>query len=121
MPIYAYRCELCDHQQDFLQKMSDPHLTQCPACNQPGLKRQLTAAGFQLKGSGWYVTDFKNNNASNSKKPSASERGAGAKAGESNVTPSTSTASATESAGPSTAASPAPTAATTTTTTPKTA
>ncbi len=61
MPIYAYRCEICGHQQDFLQKVSDPHLTDCPACGKAGLKRQLTAAGFQLKGSGWYVTDFRNN------------------------------------------------------------
>ncbi len=59
MPIYAYRCELCGHQQDSLQKLADPHLTLCPACNKDGLKRQLTAAGFQLKGSGWYVTDFR--------------------------------------------------------------
>jgi putative FmdB family regulatory protein len=59
MPIYAYLCDLCGHQQDFLQKLADPRLTTCPACNKEGLKRQLTAAGFQLKGSGWYVTDFR--------------------------------------------------------------
>ncbi len=59
MPIYAYRCSNCGHQQDVLQKMSDPVLTVCPACGQPTYVKQVTAAGFQLKGSGWYVTDFR--------------------------------------------------------------
>ncbi|MHA6909010.1 FmdB family zinc ribbon protein [Ralstonia pseudosolanacearum] len=59
MPIYAYRCDACGHAKDVLQKMSDAPLTDCPACNAPAFKKQLTAAGFQLKGSGWYVTDFR--------------------------------------------------------------
>jgi putative FmdB family regulatory protein len=59
MPIYSYRCEHCGHRQDVLQKMSDSLLTVCPACGQPAFKKQVTAAGFQLKGSGWYVTDFR--------------------------------------------------------------
>jgi putative FmdB family regulatory protein len=59
MPIYAYKCEACGNAQDVLQKMSDPLLTVCPACGQATYKKQLTAAGFQLKGSGWYVTDFR--------------------------------------------------------------
>ncbi len=59
MPIYAYRCESCGHAKDVLQKMSDPLLTTCPACGAESFKKQLTAAGFQLKGSGWYVTDFR--------------------------------------------------------------
>ena len=59
MPIYAYRCESCGHAQDVLQKMSDPVLTVCPACGAPSYAKQVTAAGFQLKGSGWYVTDFR--------------------------------------------------------------
>ena len=63
MPIYAYRCSNCGHEQDVLQKMSDAPLTQCPACEQSTYVKQVTAAGFQLKGSGWYVTDFKNNGA----------------------------------------------------------
>ena len=63
MPIYAYRCEDCGFQKDVLQKMSDPLLTVCPSCNKETFKKQLTAAGFQLKGSGWYVTDFRNNDA----------------------------------------------------------
>lgn len=59
MPIYAYQCESCGHAKDVLQKMSDVPLTQCPACGAETFKKQLTAAGFQLKGSGWYATDFK--------------------------------------------------------------
>lgn len=59
MPIYSYRCETCGHQQDVLQKMSDPLLTVCPSCGASTLRKQVTAAGFQLKGSGWYVTDFR--------------------------------------------------------------
>jgi putative FmdB family regulatory protein len=59
MPIYAYRCASCGHAQDVLQKLSDPVLTVCPACGAAAYAKQLTAAGFQLKGSGWYVTDFR--------------------------------------------------------------
>ena len=59
MPIYAYRCSACGHAKDVLQRMSDPLLTTCPACGGETFTKQLTAAGFQLKGSGWYVTDFK--------------------------------------------------------------
>jgi putative FmdB family regulatory protein len=65
MPIYAYRCEACGHAKDVLQKVSDPVLTVCPACGASSFKKQLTAAGFQLKGSGWYVTDFRGNSNSN--------------------------------------------------------
>ncbi|CAN7249303.1 MULTISPECIES: FmdB family zinc ribbon protein [Duganella] len=59
MPIYAYRCEACGFAKDVLQKISDPQLTVCPECGKESFKKQLTAAGFQLKGSGWYVTDFR--------------------------------------------------------------
>lgn len=59
MPIYAYKCESCGHRQDVLQKMSDPVLSLCPACGASTFAKQLTAAGFQLKGSGWYATDFR--------------------------------------------------------------
>ena len=59
MPIYAYRCSACGHSKDVLQKMSDPVLTICPACGASAFEKQVTAAGFQLKGSGWYVTDFR--------------------------------------------------------------
>jgi putative FmdB family regulatory protein len=59
MPIYEYRCEECGQEHEVLQKVSEPPLTVCPACGKPALKKQLSAAGFQLKGSGWYATDFK--------------------------------------------------------------
>ena len=60
MPIYAYGCSSCGLQKDVMQKMSDAPLTTCPECGKETLVKQLTAAGFQLKGSGYYVTDFKN-------------------------------------------------------------
>ena len=59
MPIYAYKCESCGHAKDVLQKISDAPLTVCPSCGSETFSKQLTAAGFQLKGSGWYATDFK--------------------------------------------------------------
>src|SRR6187455_3811017 len=59
MPIYAYRCTTCGHAQDMLRKISDPPLSVCPACGAATFVKQVTAAGFQLKGSGWYVTDFR--------------------------------------------------------------
>lgn len=71
MPIYAYRCESCGHAQDVLQKMSDPVLTVCPACGQATYAKQLTAAGFQLKGSGWYVTDFRGGDTASKKEAAA--------------------------------------------------
>jgi putative FmdB family regulatory protein len=63
MPIYAYRCASCGHSRDVLQKISDPVLTICPVCGVDQFQKQVTAAGFQLKGSGWYVTDFRNGGA----------------------------------------------------------
>jgi putative FmdB family regulatory protein len=66
MPIYAYRCASCGHTKDVLQKISDAPLTVCPACGASAFAKQVTAAGFQLKGSGWYATDFKG---SGTKKP----------------------------------------------------
>ncbi|MCV2365091.1 zinc ribbon domain-containing protein [Paucibacter sp. DJ1R-11] len=59
MPIYAYRCAECGHAKDVLQKMSDAPLSTCPHCGAEAFQKQVTAAGFQLKGSGWYATDFK--------------------------------------------------------------
>jgi putative FmdB family regulatory protein len=61
MPIYAYKCTSCGHERDVLQKLSDPVLKSCPACGADAFAKQITAAGFQLKGSGWYATDFRNN------------------------------------------------------------
>jgi putative FmdB family regulatory protein len=59
MPIYAYKCTSCGHSKDVLQKISDEPLSQCPQCGAASFQKQVTAAGFQLKGSGWYVTDFR--------------------------------------------------------------
>ena len=59
MPIYEYRCATCGYQNEYLQKVSDPRLTVCPECGKPTFDKLLSAAGFQLKGSGWYVTDFR--------------------------------------------------------------
>jgi putative FmdB family regulatory protein len=59
MPIYAYKCESCGHAKDVLQKISAAPLTDCPACGEASFRKQLTAAGFQLKGNGWYATDFR--------------------------------------------------------------
>lgn len=59
MPIYEYRCDACGHQEEFLQRVSEPPLTECPVCRKPAFHKLLSAAGFQLKGSGWYATDFK--------------------------------------------------------------
>jgi len=59
MPIYAYKCASCGHAKDVLQKLSDAPLTVCPSCGAPSFSKQITAAGFQLKGSGWYATDFR--------------------------------------------------------------
>jgi putative FmdB family regulatory protein len=64
VPIYAYKCSSCGHAEDSLQKLSAAPLTTCPACHQETYVKQVTAAGFQLKGSGWYVTDFRNNGSS---------------------------------------------------------
>lgn len=72
MPIYAYKCASCGLAKDVLQKMSDAPLVVCPACGEPTFHKQVTAAGFQLKGSGWYVTDFKDGS-----KPASDKKGAG--------------------------------------------
>ena len=80
MPIYEYRCGSCGHQQEFLQKVSDAPLTDCTECGKPTFSKMVTAAGFQLKGSGWYATDFKNKGSAPAKKessPSSSTEGKG--------------------------------------------
>ena len=69
MPIYAYKCESCGHSKDALQKISDAPLTVCPHCGAPTFKKQLTAAGFRLKGSGWYATDFRGGAGDTAAKP----------------------------------------------------
>ena len=95
MPIYAYRCASCGHSRDVLQKISDPVLTTCPVCGAEQFQKQVTAAGFQLKGSGWYVTDFRNGGNAAAGAPAAAP-----------VAPATGGDSAAPAASP--AASPAP-------------
>jgi putative FmdB family regulatory protein len=80
MPIYAYKCGSCGHAKDVLQKISDEPLTVCPACGQASFSKQLTAAGFQLKGSGWYATDFKGGAAGATAATAASEGAASSSA-----------------------------------------
>ncbi len=75
MPIYEYRCASCGHQQEFLQKVSDAPVTVCTACGKATFEKMLTAAGFQLKGSGWYATDFKNKGAAPAAKSDAKSPG----------------------------------------------
>lgn len=91
MPIYAYKCSDCGFAKDVLQKFSDAPLTQCPECGAEAFSKQLTAPGFQLKGTGWYATDFKNSGAKAEPKPAS--------------------APAAETAAPAAAPAPAPTAA----------
>jgi putative FmdB family regulatory protein len=102
MPIYAYRCESCGFEQDVLQKVSDAPLTQCPECERDTFRKQLTAAGFQLKGSGWYVTDFRGgSNGANGSKGAADAKGGESKKDGAESKPAASDSSA--SAGSSTA------------------
>jgi len=88
MPIYAYKCGSCGHAKDVLQKISDAPLTVCPACGAEAFSKQVTAAGFQLKGSGWYVTDFRGGSggssapATDSKTESKTEAAAPASSGD---------------------------------------
>ena len=76
MPIYEYLCKSCGHELEKLQRMSDLALTDCPACNQSELKRLVSAAGFRLKGSGWYETDFKKGSKKNLHESADSGKGA---------------------------------------------
>lgn len=71
MPIYAYKCGSCGHAKDVLQKISDAPLTACPSCGADSFAKQITAAGFQLKGSGWYVTDFRGGSSGAAASPAA--------------------------------------------------
>jgi putative FmdB family regulatory protein len=100
MPIYAYKCESCGLAKDVLQKMSDPLLTQCPFCGAEAFKKQLTAAGFQLKGTGWYATDFKGGASATTVPPVTPAAGSESKPAEA----AASTAAKTESAPATTSA-----------------
>jgi putative FmdB family regulatory protein len=117
MPIYAYRCESCGFGKDVLQKLSDAPLTQCPECGKETFAKQVTAAGFQLKGSGWYVTDFRGGNsggkaaAPNAEKSEGNSAGGDAAKSEGAATDSgakSDTASASTDATKSNSATPAP-------------
>jgi putative FmdB family regulatory protein len=99
MPIYAYKCSACGFAKDALQKMSDAPLTVCPACGASAFEKQVTAAGFQLKGSGWYVTDFRDGGGKKAEPATAAKNGDAAAA------PAASTA---EASSPAPAAVPAP-------------
>jgi putative FmdB family regulatory protein len=112
MPIYAYRCATCGHTKDVLQRLSDPPLAECPACGAPRFEKQVTAAGFQLKGSGWYATDFRNPAAAPpADKPAADGTGKGetAKPAVASESPaSTAAAPAAAAPSPAGASTPAP-------------
>src|SRR6218665_3339540 len=114
MPIYAYRCGSCGHAKDVLQKLSDQPLTRCPACGAEAFAKQLTAAGFQLKSSGWYVTHFRGGSSAPAKtddakadpktdaKPeAAAAAGTGAAAEKAARSASTSSATSSSSSAPS--------------------
>ncbi|MFH0130382.1 FmdB family zinc ribbon protein [Variovorax sp. VaC1] len=108
MPIYAYKCSACGFAKDALQKMSDAPLTVCPACGASAFEKQVTAAGFQLKGSGWYVTDFREGGGKKAETATAPVASDGAKSAES----SSSSSAAAPSPAPAPAApAPAPAAA----------
>jgi putative FmdB family regulatory protein len=115
MPIYAYRCESCGFGKDVLQKMSDPQLTQCPECGKDTFRKQVTAAGFQLKGSGWYVTDFRGGNGgakappkpdANGENNGAGENAAANQSAKSDTAPANGTAAAGSSSAAATPAAP---------------
>ena len=98
MPIYAYKCESCGFAKDVLQKISDAPLQDCPTCAQPTFKKQLTAAGFQLKGSGWYVTDVKGGSAPSTGVAPAAADSAAAPAAPATAAPAPAAASTTPAA-----------------------
>ena len=101
MPIYAYKCGSCGHAKDVLQKIADAPLTDCPECGKPTFSKQLTAAGFQLKGSGWYATDFKGGTGGTSAPAAAAGTAAASTASDS---PAASSSADTASSSPATPA-----------------
>ena len=87
MPIYEYRCSACGHELESLQKFSDAPLSECPACEAPALSKLVSAAGFQLKGSGWYATDFKGGSKCATGKPEGSGEGSKAEGSDAPAAP----------------------------------
>ncbi len=112
MPIYAYKCESCGHNKDVLQKMSDAPLTDCPQCGAPAFKKQVTAAGFQLKGSGWYVTDFRGGAGATAVPPVAGSEASAPANGDGKAAEKATPAASAASTSPAAAATPAAGAAT---------
>ena len=108
MPIYAYRCAACGHTKDVLRKLSDPPLADCPACGAPRFEKQVTAAGFQLKGSGWYVTDFRNPQAAPAAAKADGDKPAAEKSDQAADKSSDGAAAAASTAASAPAAAPAP-------------
>ena len=111
MPIYAYKCASCGFAKDVLQKMSDAPLTVCPSCGLPRFAKQVTAASFQLKGSGWYVTDFRNEGApagEGDKKPEAAAAPDAAAPAPAPVAASTSASAPAPAPAPASTPAPAP-------------
>jgi putative FmdB family regulatory protein len=112
MPIYAYKCESCGFAKDVLQKMSDTPLQVCPSCSKSSFKKQLTAAGFQLKGTGWYATDFKGGAAPAASAPALdgatppADSGAASNASKPDAAPATTTATPAPASGSSAAPTP---------------
>lgn len=106
MPIYAYKCESCGHCKDALQKISEPPLIDCPSCGAASFKKQLTSAGFQLKGSGWYVTDFRGGDNKGAAPTSPTASDADSKPAE--TTPAASDKSVSDQSASLVAATPAP-------------
>ena len=104
MPIYAYRCEACGFAKDVLQKVSDARLTECLSCGKSTFKKQLTAAGFQLKGTGWYATDFRGGAGAAVPAPAAKDTPAATAADSSTGTSTAAPAAASTSGGGSSAA-----------------
>jgi len=111
MPIFAYRCDHCGFEKDVLQKRSDPLLTTCPSCGREAFARRLTAPAFQLKGSGWYVTDFRDNGKGASKPAEGGEPAPASAGGEASSTPAASTPASTASTPASATPAPSSTAA----------
>ncbi len=108
MPIYEYACHACGLEKEHLQKMSDAPIAQCPACGSSDYVKKVSAAGFQLKGTGWYVTDFRNKNTRSDSKPkeeSGKETTGTDKTTASTTTDSTTTATTTASASSASTAS----------------
>ena len=99
MPIYAYKCGSCGHAKDVLQKLSEAPLTDCPACGASSFSKQITAAGFQLKGSGWYVTDFRGGSGGGGNAPASADKPADKPTDKPAETPTTKTEAPSASAG----------------------